>query len=84
MIVLIGAITTANPREQAWCLLAAQGTVHSDGSAEFLFRRENRIAKNKRASLFASSRACRARGGFSLSGKGEKAILDMRGTGLTI
>ena len=29
--------------EQAWCLLVTQVTVHSDGSAEFLFRGENRI-----------------------------------------
>ena len=30
--------------EQAWCLLVTQVTVHSDGSAEFLFRGENRIS----------------------------------------
>ncbi len=30
--------------EQAWCLLVTQVTVHADGSAEFLFRGENRIA----------------------------------------
>lgn len=29
--------------EQAWCLLVTQVTVHADGSAEFLFRGENRI-----------------------------------------
>ena len=29
--------------EQAWCLLVTQVTVHVDGSAEFLFRGENRI-----------------------------------------
>ena len=29
--------------EQAWCLLVMQVTVHADGSAEFLFRGENRI-----------------------------------------
>ena len=29
--------------EQAWCLLVTQVTVHTDGSAEFLFRGENRI-----------------------------------------
>ena len=29
--------------EQAWCLLVTQVTVHTDGSAEFLFRGENSI-----------------------------------------
>ena len=29
--------------EQAWCLLVTQVTVHADGSAEFLFRGENRM-----------------------------------------
>ena len=29
--------------EQAWCLLVTQVTVYADGSAEFLFRGENRI-----------------------------------------
>ena len=29
--------------EQAWCLLVTQVTIHADGSAEFLFRGENRI-----------------------------------------
>ena len=29
--------------EQAWCLLVTQVTVRTDGSAEFLFRRENHI-----------------------------------------
>ena len=29
--------------EQAWCLLVTRVTVHSDGSAEFLFRGENSI-----------------------------------------
>ena len=29
--------------EQAWCLLVTQVTVHVDGSAEFIFRGENRI-----------------------------------------
>ena len=29
--------------EQAWCLLVTQVTVHADGSAEFLFRGENRV-----------------------------------------
>ena len=29
--------------EQAWCLLVTQVTVHADGSAEFIFRGENRI-----------------------------------------
>ena len=29
--------------EQAWCLLVTQVTIHADGSAEFLFRGENRM-----------------------------------------
>ena len=29
--------------EQAWCLLVTQVTIQADGSAEFLFRGENRI-----------------------------------------
>jgi len=31
----------------AWCLLVTQVTVHADGSAEFLFRGENRILMAK-------------------------------------
>lgn len=42
MIVIIGVYTT-NAIEQAWCLLVTRVTVHSDGSAEFLFRGENRF-----------------------------------------
>ena len=38
---LAGPIDVWN--EQAWCLLVTQVTVHADGSAEFLFRGENRI-----------------------------------------
>ena len=33
--------------EQSWCLLVTQVTVHADGSAEFLFRGENRITVTK-------------------------------------
>ena len=29
--------------ENLWCLLVTQVTIHADGSAEFLFRGENRI-----------------------------------------
>ena len=38
---LAGPIEVWN--EQAWCLLVTQVTIQADGSAEFLFRGENRI-----------------------------------------
>ena len=41
-----GAIGVWN--EQAWKVLVTQVTVHSDGSAEFVFRGENRITIEKR------------------------------------
>ena len=50
--------------EQAWCLLVTQVTVHADGSAEFLFRGENRMTADKKTSLFAFSHDYRTRGGF--------------------
>ena len=50
--------------EQAWCLLVTQVTIHADGSAEILFRGENRMTADKKTSLFAFSHDYRTRGGF--------------------
>ena len=58
--------------EQAWCLLVTQVTVHADGSAEFLFRGENRMTADKKTSLFAFSHDYQARGGVYFDDKNTK------------